>query len=854
MRFLLILSSLILTACGTKSDFPMLDSSNPNITSPQFKAPEKRDTNAQSTQNASAIAKTETVVSTTESPTEITDHVTKVDSPSSKNGDEPNTSQDTSVPNTPSPDYVTKVDDVADMDRPFITSLIFLDDQRNMVPAEEYLPIISSAAGTRLDLNKLAEDAQKIKDAHPELAAISTQILPNTQPGQVSIIFEFLRKRIIDSVEIKMDPKEAKLPKDVRDRIKSKLGTILRPQDLVRDEEVIRVAMINAGYPKASIAHEINEKDKEKATISLVFHIKTGSPQATIASFLFTGNQAFDSKVLKGKLSNLAKAKKFIFWSSSTDIFNEFDFFKDIKALKEFYESEGYADVEVNGSYDISSSGKTTVKFDIKEGAHYAINTIEISGNKLFAETEILKKVKLKPGSNYSGKMLRQSAQTLREMYGEQGFIFMDVKLEYDPAKGSLNIHINEGERQTVEKIEVKGNQTHDENTIKNSIPVKEGEPVNSKKVNEGVNNLNKSGDFKTVAVGFQPSPVKPNQGIITVEVEEVSTSSISFNFGYGNQTGFQGELHYSDDNIGGKGFGFSIDAIISEEDNRIAAVFNQKYIFGSDFDLSASAGYNKHTFDPYTKETAAIRATVEREIINDLTIGIGARIEFVNISDADPGLPQEVYDSEGKIQVIGGLVSKAVYQKERYDENREAYGGYKIKLAFLPSYSDQGVYVKSVATILGHQTLGQNADGQKHILTGRITVGYASDNIPFHEKFYAGGNSTLRGYDFGSVTEPGSALGGTKMVSGGMYYSFPLWGQKLRGVAFVEAASVGDNFSDLGNVRVVGGLGVRADLRDSFLRNKIEAGFVFPAIQQPGDKPKPFYLLFGDYHPIYDL
>ena len=35
---------------------------------------------------------------------------------------------------------------------------------------------------------------------------------------------------------------------------------------------------------------------------------------------------------------------------------------------------------------------------------------------------------------------------------------------------------------------------------------------------------------------------------------------------------------------------------------------------------------------------------------------------------------------------------------------------------------------------------------------------------------------------------------------------------------------------------------------------NNIEAGFAFPAIKQPGDDTRPFYIMLGNYHPVYDL
>ena len=171
-----------------------------------------------------------------------------------------------------------------------------------------------------------------------------------------------------------------------------------------------------------------------------------------------------------------------------------------------------------------------------------------------------------------------------------------------------------------------------------------------------------------------------------------------------------------------------------------------------------------------------------------------------------------------------------------------------------MPSYSDQGAYIKAFTQVTGALSLGQNSNGSSHTISGRITLGYVSDNAPVFEKYYAGGIGSIRGFESRSITPRGNGIGGGAVISANVAYSFPIVSNRVKGVIFVEGATIGDNFESLSQVRLVGGIGVRTNLRDTFLGTSLEFGYAFPLLKQDGDQLKPFYFMFGEYDPAYDL
>jgi len=739
--------------------------------------------------------------------------------------------------------------------RPIVKEIIFLDDSGKQLAPEKFQEFLQLKTDSEFDVKLMSDDVDTIRKNFPEFISITNRIEPFSKDDKdsIKIVYEFLRKRFIQYVRIKAAG-GVELDAAVQGQLRCKPGRLLRGEEVKPDEEVLRRAFVAKGFPKAKIKSEIKVLDSQRGTVELIFSAELGSKAMKVQKVEFLGVKNHSTETLAGKILTQPEggwsfSNFFNMFSGEDNFFNATELDNDAKRIEEDYKSIGFADIKVSSHYQTVSSNYVVVQFKIQEGRKYSVQKINVTGQSKISRAQVLALLTFKEGSPYSGKAFRNSMQKLREYYGNKGYASMHVHFDFDVKTKTLTIQITEGSIQYIDRVEIVGHQGIEEKLIRSYFPMKEGDRVNTQLIAESIESLRKTGFFDEVQVAYVPQRL--NAGKILITVKEASKASVDVGFGYGTASGLTGDIGYS---LRQNGMDLSIRAMQTEEETKLMLLFKKPRFMDTKNDLIAGGGYQDLDYGGFSKESIQARVMLEREIIKNLTIGVGTRIEFVGIHDIAPGMPIEVYDAATKKHLVAGVVSTLVYNHEKVDKDGEAYDGYRIRMAMLPSFADEEVYLKASATILAHKTLVENSNGKKHIITGRLTLGYASSNTPFYDGMYTGGSTVLRGSNRGTINPNGSKLPGNAVIGAGTYYSFPLYGEMFRGVAFMEGLAVGQNVNSLGSIRVVGGVGVRANMMDTFLKTNVEGGFVFPAIKQTEDSFKPFYLMLGNYHPMYDL
>jgi outer membrane protein insertion porin family len=126
----------------------------------------------------------------------------------------------------------------------------------------------------------------------------------------------------------------------------------------------------------------------------------------------------------------------------------------------------------------------------------------------------------------------------------------------------------------------------------------------------------------------------------------------------------------------------------------------------------------------------------------------------------------------------------------------------------------------------------------RKTIFTLHADAGYITGGAPFFERFYGGGIGSIRGFRFRGVS-PRAGLaedpvGGDFSVTGSAEVSFPLVGESLRGVVFVDAGDV-ESDARFGTIRSSIGAGIRLNL--PFLgQAPLALDFAFPITKDDQD------------------
>src|SRR5262249_57945741 len=103
---------------------------------------------------------------------------------------------------------------------------------------------------------------------------------------------------------------------------------------------------------------------------------------------------------------------------------------------REFYQDHGYIDVEVKDvRRERTNKGPMILTIVIAEGPQYHVNKLIITGYENTTEEKIRVLLKMKEGSVYSPKQLRDDAKAVADAYGSGGFVALFFPPRGAPAR-----------------------------------------------------------------------------------------------------------------------------------------------------------------------------------------------------------------------------------------------------------------------------------------------------------------------------------------------------------------------------------------------------------------------------------
>ena len=168
-----------------------------------------------------------------------------------------------------------------------------------------------------------------------------------------------------------------------------------------------------------------------------------------------------------------------------------------------------------------------------------------------------------------------------------------------------------------------------------------------------------------------------------------------------------------------------------------------------------------------------------------------------------------------GRTHGVARLITPGVrLATNRYDDGRWPTGGYRLHLELRGSHQAIGSDVSFLRASGSIGWVHALASGGRWL--ARTEVGVMAvdgfDSLPPSQRFFTGGDRTVRGYEFaslGPVDETGTVVGGRMLAVGSIEYEHPLM-DRWSGAVFVDAGNAFDpGYRDTG-VKTGVGLGVR--------------------------------------------
>ena len=280
---------------------------------------------------------------------------------------------------------------------------------------------------------------------------------------------------------------------------------------------------------------------------------------------------------------------------------------------------------------------------------------------------------------------------------------------------------------------------------------------------------------------------------------------------------------------------------------------FEEPYMFGTQVSMGLSGYYYNRIYNEYTDQRLGGRIAFGYQFTPALSGSIAYRGAKINITKpVDPFLP-DLAEVTGRDLALHGF--QLALNLDKRDNAFLATEGYLIQ-GSIEQVLGSFQYPRAEVDLRKYFTLYQRPDGSgRQVFSLSAHAGWTGDNTPIYERWYAGGFSSIRGFQFRGVspTEIGPSTGQPIFVGGDFEmlasaeYMFPITADDMiRGVVFCDTGTIEPTTSNWSNkYRVAPGFGLRIVV-PAMGPAPIALDFAFPIAWQPGDKSELFSFFVG--------
>lgn len=647
-------------------------------------------------------------------------------------------------------------------------------------------------------------------------------------------------------------------------------------EDLLEDS-VRRIAsyLNQQGYWKANITYR---EDESPSQLAIVFTVRKG----LLYRVADPGVEIRGATAIRPEdLRPLVKiAPRELFVSSRLDA--------AAAAIGDVYRRRGFASVKVDSAANElnpagSGEGLVNPVIVIAEGPRTRIGQVRISGNATVPETEVRSTISVKPGNPYYEPQLLTDREAVLGRFLDEGFATASVQVvpafNEDRTMADVTFQIKEGPRTLVDHVLIVGNTRTRTRVIERELTLRPGQPLGAADLAESRRRLSALGLFRRVQI----TPVthgSAERRDVLVTVEEAPATSVDFGGGLEASkrlrtgTGGVAEERYEfaprgffdvgRRNLGGRnrtlnlytrvslrpsdapqdperdgsGFGFS--------EYRVVTTYREPRTFGSN-DVTVTGALEQGIRSSFN----FVRKGVNAEVLRRLSpaIRVNGRYTFNTTRTFDERLSPEDQATIDRLfpHVRLSLFSGAVARDTRDDLLDPGAGTFTSaeasiaaralggQVGFVKTYL-QGFWFRrlpgSRRVVFATRAAAGLADGFPRLATGVDENGNPTtalvEDLPASERFFAGGDTTIRGFALDTVGIPpkgtspadvekatispsGFPKGGNAVLILNGELRIPL-GRGLGAAVFVDGGNVFNRVTDfsLGELRGATGFGVR--------------------------------------------
>ncbi len=602
------------------------------------------------------------------------------------------------------------------------------------------------------------------------------------------------------------------------------------------------------------------------------------SKVALIEEIRILGNMSVSEKDIRDEMKLTTKKTLGLF--NRNNRYSRTQLTADLETITTLYQNQGFIQFQIVSSQAFLSDNmqRVSIVITLDEGPQFSFGEVTVVADQDVVDIgEIEQMVAKESKTTFSRGQVNESRQNVIERFADEGYSLASVEaypdIKEDERLVDVEYVVEPGRLTYIRQIVFIGNIVTSDEVLRREMRIFEGGEYSAARISESRERLGRLGFFESVDLSTQSVPGVPDQVDIIVEVKERLTGSFSIGVGYRSDNTVVLNLHLSQSNLYGTGKRLSTDITRSDYETRIGIDFVNPYhtldgvargfhIDVSEEDLTDSeiteyksdylAFGMRYRFP--ISPTVGVGTDFEYEY-RELSTGRSAVIDYRDRAFIDKNRRTSV--GRGTISIRGDDRNRSIFPSSGGERTAsfELVGGdasYYVTRTSASEYFSLGE--KTTMKVFGGLDYGDGLGSTKR--------------LPFYNRFYAGGSSTVRGFDAQSLgprelcekmmegktvierCPNADPIGGSVRLIGRSEVYLPIFGTAdtadRRFLAFADLGNVFDEFDDVKFSELRGSAGLGFTWLSPIGPLQISRSFAHR--KKPGDKLDYLQVTLGSF------
>ena len=324
--------------------------------------------------------------------------------------------------------------------------------------------------------------------------------------------------------------------------------------------------------------------------------------RAKIRQINIVGNKTFKEKDILESFE--LKTPNLLSFYKQDDRYSRESLQGDLEKLRSFYMDRGYANFEVESTQVAIAPEKDDIfiTVNVNEGQVFKVKEVKLAGTFVIPEPLLRRYLLVRPGDQFSRKVITATQELLQNRLGEDGFAFAKVDpvptTLGDPANKelSLTFFVDPGNRVYVRHINFDGVTKINDEVLRRERRQLEGGWLSNVALDRSKQRLERLPYIKKVESETKPVAGSADLVDVNYKIEEGPSAQLGGGIGYSESQSFILSGNYADANFLGTGRRVSVDLNSGQFSKVYGTSVTEPYLTANNVGFTTSLTYRDQT------------------------------------------------------------------------------------------------------------------------------------------------------------------------------------------------------------------------------------------------------------------